>query len=237
MLFLSLLSLSFFTAKAQEKKSPSSAKIYDNVDDSPEYPGGLQNFYNFLGQTLRYPDSARTHNVQGKVFIRYVVETDGALSDLTVMRGVSADLDAEAIRAMKLSPKWKPGKIGGQAVRAYYTIPVSFVLAPENFEAIESSADYPGGIDKFYNYLMANLKYPEQAKKDKVEGKVKVSFVVDQDGSLTDIEVVGPLSKETDAEAIRLVKGSRKWAPSQQNGKPVRQKFTVPITFSLASLQ
>ncbi len=102
-----------------------------------------------------------------------------------------------------------------------------------NFVSMSSPPNYPGGVYKFYEYLSKNIKYPTMAADNEIEGNVFVSFVVEKDGSLTDIKVDRRLGYGTDEEALRVLKISKRWNPGMQNGKPVRVKYNIPIKFSL----
>jgi protein TonB len=82
----------------------------------------------FLGSRLRYPVRARENKVQGKVYIGFIVEKNGSLSDFKVVRGIGGGCDEEAIRVLKLSPIWKPGYANGKPVRTSYTLPITFQL-------------------------------------------------------------------------------------------------------------
>lgn len=101
-----------------------------------------------------------------------------------------------------------------------------------SFVSMETPPSYPGGIEKFYTFLNDNIKYPEVAKENNVQGNVFVSFTVEKDGSLSDIKIDRKLGYGTDEEAIRVLKLSRRWNPGMQNGKPVRVKYNIPIRFS-----
>jgi periplasmic protein TonB len=101
------------------------------------------------------------------------------------------------------------------------------------FMRTEHDPEYVGGPKKLRKFLAANIKYPKTA--GGIYGKVFVSFVVEKDGSLSDIKVVKSLTPETDAEAIRLMQSSPKWKPGIQNNRPVRVQYTMPIPFSLPS--
>lgn len=90
-----------------------------------------------------------------------------------------------------------------------------------------------GGLDKFYQFLAVNLRYPAEDWKNSVQGKVFIQFIVERDGSLSDFTVVRSPSKTLAEEAIRVLQLSPKWIPAFQNGKPVRTQFTLPITFNL----
>lgn len=102
------------------------------------------------------------------------------------------------------------------------------------FTVVEESATYPGGMDKMYEYIGKNLKYPQQARETGTQGRVYVSFVVEKDGSLTDIKVVRDIGSGCGEEAVKVVKSMPKWKPAKQRGKIVRMQFTLPVSFTLA---
>ena len=93
--------------------------------------------------------------------------------------------------------------------------------------------EYPGGQAALFEYLSTNVKYPADAEKKKVEGRVLVTFIVNTDGSITDIELVRKAFPSLDAEAVRVISGMPKWIPGEQKGQKVRVKYTVPLTFRL----
>ena len=110
------------------------------------------------------------------------------------------------------------------------------VVAKKNqqvFDVVEKMPEYPGGQAALFEYLQKNVKYPADAEKKKVEGRVLVTFVVNTDGSITDIEVVRKTFPSLDAEAVRVISGMPKWKPGEQKGKKVRVKYTVPLNFRL----
>lgn len=101
------------------------------------------------------------------------------------------------------------------------------------FTVVENNAEPEGGMEAFYKYLGKALKYPSQAKRMGVEGKVYVQFVVEKDGSLTDIKIVKGIGAGCDEEAGRVVTEAKKWNPGKQRGRPVRQRMVIPIIFKL----
>ncbi len=105
----------------------------------------------------------------------------------------------------------------------------------EIFSIVEESAAFPGGISAFYGYLRKELKYPRQAQRMGIEGRVYVEFVVERDGSLTDIRVVKGIGAGCDEEAVRVLKKSPNWKPGKQRGNPVRQKMIQYIHFKFAN--
>ncbi|MFA6246038.1 MAG: energy transducer TonB [Mucilaginibacter sp.] len=104
--------------------------IYSKVDKAPKFAGGDKELIRFLNRNTRYPWHARNNNIQGTVQVSFVVETDGTLTNFKIIKSVAPDLDAESIRVMHSSPKWKPGKKTGKPVRTLHQVPISFTLIP-----------------------------------------------------------------------------------------------------------
>jgi protein TonB len=106
-------------------------QIFTAVEKQPSFPGGDAKFGAYLGKAIRYPAIARENNVTGRVILTFVVERDGSLTDIKVVRGIGSGCDEEAVRALKASPKWTPGIQNGKPVRVQYSVPVAFSLAQE----------------------------------------------------------------------------------------------------------
>ncbi len=98
---------------------------------------------------------------------------------------------------------------------------------------VEVDPEFPGGNEALYKYLAQNIKYPEKAKADKIEGRVVVGFVIEKDGSISNAEVRRSVNVEMDAEALRVINAMPKWQPGTMEGKPVRVHYNIPITFKL----
>lgn len=101
-------------------------RIYSAVSDRPVPPGGMRFFMQYIHQNLRYPPEARERGISGTVYLQFIVEADGTLSELQVVRGLGAGCDEEAMRLLKSSPQWTPGKHRGREVRVRMGFPVSF---------------------------------------------------------------------------------------------------------------
>lgn len=112
----------------EEKKAPEPEKIFTAVEESPKFPGGEAELYKFLNKNIRYPEIAAQNNIQGRVVVQFVVEKDGSVGEVKVVRGVDPDLDKEAVRVVKSMPKFIPGKMNGQNVRVWHTLPIKFTL-------------------------------------------------------------------------------------------------------------
>ncbi|MGP1447573.1 MAG: energy transducer TonB [Candidatus Limimorpha sp.] len=103
-------------------------EIFTIVETMPSFPGGQEKLMHYLATNIKYPQIARESNVQGRVYLSFVVEPDGSVSNVKVLRGIGAGCDEEAMRVVKAMPKWSPGKQRGKAVRVSYNLPVNFKL-------------------------------------------------------------------------------------------------------------
>ena len=112
----------------EEVKQEVAQKIFDVVEQQPQFPGGQSALLSWLSQNIHYPPVAEENGIQGRVVVSFVVEPDGSISNVQVVRGVDPSLDKEAVRVTKAMPKWQPGKQNGQAVRVKYNLPVTFKL-------------------------------------------------------------------------------------------------------------
>jgi len=129
-LFTLLLLLSVFALKASANTTVKidSGKIYTAVQTPPAFPGGPDAFTAYITKNIRYPKIAEQNKTKGRVIVSFVVEKDGTLSNFKVVRGISKELNEEALRVLSTSPAWKPGMQNNEAVRVQYTVPVIFSL-------------------------------------------------------------------------------------------------------------
>lgn len=115
-------------AVAQPEPKPEVEKVFDVVEQMPSFPGGPSALMEWLSNNVKYPVVAQENGVQGRVVVSFVVERDGSITDVKVVRGVDPSLDKEASRVVKAMPRWIPGKQNGSAVRVKYNVPVAFRL-------------------------------------------------------------------------------------------------------------
>ena len=119
----------FSTASAQKTVvSQKNEKVFDIVEQMPEYPGGAQALMEYLKDSIKYPEDAQKQKVEGRVLVKFVVETDGSISDVEVVKHAFPSLDTEAVRIIQGMPNWTPGKQKGQAVRVKFVAPINFSL-------------------------------------------------------------------------------------------------------------
>ena len=227
-------------------------EVFQVVEEMPEFPGGMGECMKWLGQNIKYPAEAKEKGVQGRVIVQMVVEKDGTITNAKVVRGVDPLLDAEALRVVNQSPKWKPGMQKGEAVRVKYTLPIMFKLngdssdsktAEGQREAIvdengvhqvcEEMPEFPDGMQECMKWLGKNIKYPTIAQENGVQGRVIVQFVVTKEGNIEEPVVANGVDPYLDAEALRVIKAMPKWKPGKQRGKEVNVKYTLPIHFRL----
>ncbi len=112
----------------EEKKEPVKEEVFTAVQQMPQFPGGDAELLKYISTHIKYPTMAAENNIQGRVVVKFVVKKDGQVGDVVVLRGRDPDLDKEAQRVVKTLPKFIPGKMNGQAVAVWYTLPINFKL-------------------------------------------------------------------------------------------------------------
>jgi TonB family protein len=114
------------TVDIHEKPQQTIDRVYDIVEQMPQFPGGPQGMFRFLSETVKYPEKAKKAGLSGRVIVTFIVEKDGSISHPEITKGISEELDAEALRVVSAMPKWVPGRQNGKAVRVKYILPVTF---------------------------------------------------------------------------------------------------------------
>ena len=228
--------------------------VYEVVENMPGFPnGGMGELMKYLSANIRYPEAAHKAGIQGRVTVQFVVGKDGSIGNVSILRGVNADLDAEAIRVISSMPKWKPGTQKGEPVKVKYTVPVMFRLAPEPVEKIDETTvvgyhtpvagevydvvdkmpEFPGGMTGLMQYLSKNIRYPAEAQTKGIQGRVTVAVIINTEGKAVNASIVRSVDPSLDAEALRVASTMPDWVPGTKDGKPVNVKYTFPVTFRL----
>lgn len=227
--------------------------VYQIAEEMPEFPGGVEALMDYVGRNVKYPEEAKDKEIQGRVFVSFVIEKDGSVNEVKVLRGIGGGCDEEAVRVIKAMPKWTPGKQKGKPVRVNYQIPINFKLddgqlpvkksdgrkvdmKPDKngvYQIVEEMPMFPGGEQAMLDYVSKNVVYPEEAINKGIAGRVFVSFIVEKDGSVNEVEVMRGIGGGCDEEAVRVVKSMPKWKPGKMKGKPVRVSYMMPIIFKL----
>lgn len=203
-------------------KANTEEQVFTVVEEMPEYPGGMSEFMKFIAQNIKYPADALQGKVEGRVIARFVVCKDGSISDIEIMRSVSPSLDAEAVRVLKLMPKWKPGRQRGRAVPVKFTVPVTFRLEkPKTDAASPSVSALPKDVAVFVDgkrigekeFAAINPKQIELIKVIKDKSKLGEYGVTDKNGVILikmkpvqNEALTLKVDKGTDAETVDSVK-------------------------------
>lgn len=235
-------------------------KLIAKPDKMPLPEGGMESWNRFLSQNLKMPAQARELGVEGAVYAQFIVDKTGMITSPTILKSLGMGLDDEVLRILNLptTPKWTPAEKDGQPVGTLMTIPVKFktdhtpksaqlfpdkrdVREPEIYkgemvyDVVEQMPVPPGGMEGWNKYLAENLKYPEPAKKTRIEGTVYLAFIVDKEGNIANPEILRGIGGGADEEAVRLLQNSPQWIPGSQKGEKVNVQLRLPIRFQLAS--
>jgi TonB family protein len=235
----------FFACSSPDKKqvdptgevSKDSEATFEVVEVMPEYPGGMDALIEYLGSNIKYPDQAKEEGIEGKVFVNFIVEKDGSIGETKVIRGIGGGCDEEAVRVVSQMPDWIPGTQRGQSVRVSYNLPISFKLSDQEkdtiYNVVEVMPAFPGGNEALFSYLSKNIKYPENAKKEGINGRVFINFIIEKSGKVGEVKLLRGIGGGCDEEAMRVVSEMPNWKPGLQDGQPVRVSYNIPIKFAL----
>jgi TonB family protein len=171
-------------------------KIYDfvSVTKPPVFPGGMEKFYKYLSDNVKYPKEAQENNIQGKVFLSFIVETDGRLNEIKVERKLGSGTDEEALRLLRNSPKWIPGYSEDEPVRVKYNLPINFTLSDDKPE--KAAVPIPAHQDK--------LKFSTQTLTitGKDETKNPLYYI---DGVRSNVKLINQMGPD-EIESINIIK-------------------------------
>lgn len=243
----------------------------DILDPSERFKCTMDKLFEFVNENIQYPAKDKANRIEGQGIVQFVVEADGSLSNIRVLRSPSPTIAAEILRMMNvmasIQDAWIPGKLHGVAVPVVFTLPVKFFLNDkvkeltpgpvsyaEPFAYVEEMPRFNGCEDieelsektkcsnsKLYDFVYKNIQYPAQDKEKKIEGHGIVQFVVEADGSLSDIRVLRSPSQTIAAEIMRMMNVMAAipdaWLPGKHNGVTVPVTFTLPVKFKLQDEQ
>ena len=142
--------------------------VYNIVEQMPEFPGGAEAMMKSIAGNIKYPEAAIDKNIEGRVFVSFVIEKDGSVSNVKVLRGIGGGCDEEAARVISSMPKWKPGKQKGEFVRVSYQIPIMFKLGKTNDEYKTTVKTVIAGDDE-HSCKASTATFPDENMKDKMK--------------------------------------------------------------------
>ena len=164
----------------RENDTTERAEVFIDYEQQPQFPGGEAALLKYLQENVKYPPKAVKDSIQGRVVVQFIVDSLGYVGEVKVVRSVSEDLDAEAVRVVKTLPRFAPGRLLGKTVSMWYTLPVTFklqdTLEPAKPKDVEVNAEFPGGEDALAQFLKDHIKYPPKAAKNRIQGRVEVEY-------------------------------------------------------------
>ncbi len=218
--------------------------------------GGIEKFSKYVHEQFNYSKVKKA----GRMIASFTVDVDGSIKNIKLVQMIDVDSGVELIRVLNKCPKWTPAKRGGKPISIEVNYPMVFDSEQHTTEppkiknigtqppisralvdsdvnqdeiyttaGIEVRPDFPGGIEEFYKYIAANYRTPNTRG---LAGKVYVTFVIEKDGSITDIKVLRDIGYGTGREAIRVLSKCPNWIPGEQNGKKVRVQYSLPISIA-----
>lgn len=233
--------------------------IFIEVEQPAAFPGGKTAWKAFLEQNLVIPES----DPQGKVFVSFIVDKEGAIHDIQLIRGIGSGADEAVVELLKKSPNWEAGKQRGKEVNVRMGLAVKFGEAEKDlqptqastlqitedmnagfdeiflevedmnagfdevFLVVEDPSTFSGGTKAWKTYLKDNLRSPDSD----VKGKVFVSFIVDKEGGLHNIQLLRGIGGGADEIALELLKNSPNWIAGKQRGIAVDSRMQIAIQF------
>jgi len=251
---LLFMSFSVFSQVETNESNNSDSTTFKMLDSEPQFPGGDEARLKYISENISYPTKAKEGGIQGTVYVTFIVEKDGSITNAKILRGIGGGCDEEVIRLIKGMPNWIPAKQNDKNVRVQFNMPVKFVLDSDKREVennnvedesesdedqifvfIEDNPEFVGGDKARIKFIQENIVYPQKAIESEVQGTVFLTFVVEKDGSLTNVKVLRGIGGGCDEEAIRVIKSMPKWKPGKQRGKAVRAQYNLPIKFHLSN--
>ena len=228
---------------------------YKRADTMPKFEGGGPGkFKKWVAAQVGDLDPEGAP-IDARAALRFVIEKDGSLSEVSVDDRTPAWLVERLGEAFGRMPRWTPAEMRGEKVRIQASMQLLFGKAAEEAKAGSpgkaAKSDSPGEADKpyllveqmpnfqggdlntFRNWVKCNVKYPADMYKQGVEGRVLATFIINRDGTLSDVKILQSSAGEFSQEVVNVLGHSPKWTPGKHNGKAVRVKYTVPVDFRI----
>lgn len=220
------------------------------VETKPLFANGKgeEEFTRWVFEHVKYPEEAHKKGIEGKVVASFVLNNEGNVTNVKIVRGAHPLLDAETIRVLESSPKWeRPGMVRGKNVTVRYNFPLKFGLKgkvndiqvkqsnnPEDLGLEPAIFTNSKGENEFMRWVMTNVNYPEDAENEGIGGRLMVSYELSEEGVITQVEILKGVHASIDAEVLRVIKSSPKWEkPAMKEGVPVKVSYVMPMNFML----
>lgn len=225
-------------------------RMLGEQDQRPEFAiGGMHGLKKYF-ESIKLPRKALKKGTREKVHLSFVIDKDGTILNPKLTNSVSPEADETVLQAVRDMPAWIPAIKDGKPVKMRWGVALFFTYGQgvrmgmppaksqngneanevNSPQQVDQNAEFSkGGTEGLIRYLKNNIQHPRSA--NGISGKVSISFVVDKDGSITDVKVLRSLHPILDKEAIRVVQNMPKWKPAIHQGQAVRCRYTIPITF------
>lgn len=257
-----LLLVSLIGATSAYSQEPDTT-IYQTVEDPPRFPGCEQldttmafiaqcanaNLLNFIYSNIRYPQKAIENDIEGTVVVRFIVEPDSTVSSPEIIRDIGEGCGVEVLRVVELinqaGAKWKPGKMKGQPVRTYFTLPVKFRLEElpaytmagrdTIYTRFDTPLDYKGGLEQLNTYLADRLAYPPSGNDSCQIGNIQVQVLIQGNGDVKVLDIIdfNDLGFDFWYESIDAATSTLgQWIPATYEGRKVPAAFDITMNFS-----
>lgn len=248
LVFLFLILIGQYSSQAQNQK----AEVFSYVEQMPEFIAGADSLNRFIYSHLQYPEQAINQDIQGKVSVKFVVNSQGQISQLQVVKKVNPMLDSEAIRVVQLTNGlWKPGMQNGKAVDVYKVLPINFIIVVDTIEPIEKfeflkKIDSNEFIPPLYKndenavvkHIGKNLALTSDEIKNLFFLEIGFSCIIDTNGNCSNFKITKSVNPDFDIELLRVLRLMKKgWRPAMKRGKPIKyqQEFNIGLNNILAS--
>jgi len=235
-LLLLILSFSFIYNSYSQDNEVTTEEVLLIAEEMPEFPGGDAAMFKYIAEQTIYPPQAIVDGIQGKVYVGFVVDKFGKIREINIARGVDTLLDNEAIRVVKTFPDFVPGKNKGEAVNVKLLIPIIFKINAINIDSLTTNRSYPEfkNLDvSIFDWIQYNVKYPEEAINNEIEGIVHIRFAVETDGSISNTQIVSGVNNLLDSAALKVIDSLPELIPATKNNKLIKMWYNVPVYFEL----
>ena len=245
---------------------PAEEEIYRVVEEMPRFPGcedisgsarkkeecAKEAMLEYIYSNLIYPAEALKEGTEGMAVIHFIVWKDGTIRDIKVVRDPGSGIGeaaAQIVEGMKeLNPAWRPGHQRGNPVCVKYVLPIKYKIDNEKLTEIYKNKPKWPDCKKVRDprctqrnielFIKENQLYPEEARKNKTEGTVRVSFYIEKNGSLSEIKALNHLPDGLSEDAVEIFKWMNsekiRWIPAKENGKSIRYLYEVDVKYDIA---
>lgn len=234
------IKISTVQQKEKEDKSP-----FEYVEKMPEFPKGENELMKYIANHIKYPKKAIEKNTSGRVYIEFVIDTTGDITNVKVSRGLGDGCDEEALRVIAGMPKWKAGEQNGKKVKVSYIIPINFALEGGNvkkayrhaqlldtikiYNILSFNPSYKGGESTFKDDLKDKLYKKIKTIENKVSGTIELDFTIDESAKLTNIKITKSINETYDTLLINSLQEMNNFYFESREKKAASYHLEIPF--------